>query len=183
MEMNPSHILVFCCLFGLSSGNIWCGYQPEWNRSHSTIPFLSISQENVVATTPMDKTKFRAPVAGFYTVTVTAVVGGMLPSKPGDLLMNTSPVYAQIFLKHNGVLRLDGSTGEKRIEETNYLLVREGHVGDLTSSVYLGQGDTLELYAGHVTSTKFSREAYNHKTMRLPGGYLEDVSFCVISHL
>jgi len=131
----------------------------------------------------MDKTKFRAPVAGFYTVTVTAVVGGMLPSKPGDLLMNTSPVYAQIFLKHNGVLRLDGSTGEKRIEETNYLLVREGHVGDLTSSVYLGQGDTLELYAGHVTSTKFSREAYNHKTMRLPGGYLEDVSFCVISHL
>ena len=31
-----------------------------------------------------------------------------------------------------GVLRLDGSMGEKRIEETNYLLVREGHVGDLT---------------------------------------------------
>jgi hypothetical protein len=44
----------------------------------------------------------QAPHAGFYTVTVTGVVGGMLPPKPGDILMNTSPVYAQIFLTHNG---------------------------------------------------------------------------------
>jgi hypothetical protein len=44
----------------------------------------------------------QAPGAGFYTVTVTGVVGGMLPPKPGDLLMNTSPVYAQIFINHNG---------------------------------------------------------------------------------
>ena len=44
----------------------------------------------------------QAPVSGMYTISVTAVVGGMLPPKPGDLLMNTSPVYGQIFLKHNG---------------------------------------------------------------------------------
>jgi hypothetical protein len=48
----------------------------------------------------------QAPGAGFYTVTVTGVVGGMLPPKPGDLLMNTSPVYAQIFINHNGQCRI-----------------------------------------------------------------------------
>jgi hypothetical protein len=35
-------------------------------------------------------------------VTVTGVVGGMLPPKPGDILMNTSPVYGQIFLNYVG---------------------------------------------------------------------------------
>ena len=33
---------------------------------------------------------------------MTAVVGGMLPSKPGDILMEISPVYAQLYLKVNG---------------------------------------------------------------------------------
>jgi hypothetical protein len=35
----------------------------------------------------------QAPGAGFYTVTVTGVVGGMLPPKLGDLLM-TVYLYA-----------------------------------------------------------------------------------------
>jgi ABC-type siderophore export system fused ATPase/permease subunit len=42
------------------------------------------------------------PDSGSYTVTVTGVVGGMLPPKPGDILMNTSPVYGQIFLNYAG---------------------------------------------------------------------------------
>ena len=50
-------------------------------------------------------------------------------------------------------------------------------------SVDLRAGDTLELQAGHVTKSKYSREAYNHKTSSIPGGFLEDITFCVISHL
>ncbi len=49
--------------------------------------------------------------------------------------------------------------------------------------IYLGGGDRLSLLAGHVTSRKYSREAYNHRITALPGGFLEDVTFCVISHL
>ena len=49
--------------------------------------------------------------------------------------------------------------------------------------LYLDTGDTLALQAGHVTNRKYSREAYNHRRSALPGGFLEDVTFCVISHL
>jgi hypothetical protein len=49
--------------------------------------------------------------------------------------------------------------------------------------IYLGGGDRLSLLAGHVTSRKYSREAYNHRITALPGGFLEDVTFCIISHL
>ena len=49
--------------------------------------------------------------------------------------------------------------------------------------MYLGLGDTLSLETGHVTRSKYSREAYNHKITSIPGGYLEDISFCIISHL
>ena len=37
-----------------------------------------------------------------------------------------------------GVVRIDGSGEDKRIEETSYLLVKEGEVGDITvSSFYI----------------------------------------------
>ena len=38
-------------------------------------------------------------------------------------------------------------------------------------------------YLGHVTTEKASRDVYAKKTMRIPGGYLEDVSFCVIKNV
>ena len=44
----------------------------------------------------------QAKHTGYHTVTLTAVVGGMLPSKPGDILMEISPVYAQLYVKING---------------------------------------------------------------------------------
>jgi hypothetical protein len=46
----------------------------------------------------------------------------------------------------------------------------------------LNYGDKLWLRSGHVTSRKYSREAYNHRVTELPGGFLEDVTLCIISH-
>ena len=53
---------------------------------------------------PLDTTTgvYQAAERGWVAFTVTATVGGMLPPKPGDLLLIPSPVYGQIFVKHNG---------------------------------------------------------------------------------
>merc|ERR1712012_1000996 len=47
--------------------------------------------------------------------------------------------------------------------------------------VSLEAGDTLDLYAGHVTTKKRTRDAYGGDHMFIEGGNLEDVVFCVIS--
>merc|ERR1719495_825878 len=128
--------VLICEQAAAAAGRLWCGHQPEWTLSHKTISYL----DNMVEDTKPLNAKtgiFQAPGSGFYTVTITAVVGGMIPSKPGDLLMDTSPVYGQIFLKHNGMMRVDGSLGDKKIEETHYLLVKEGEVAQITTKVYL----------------------------------------------
>ena len=80
-----------------------------------------------------------------------------------------------------------------------YLLVKQGEVGTYEGKILMEVGDTLELFTGtgfvcessfslssftgHVTTEKASRDVYAKKTMRIPGGYLEDVSFCVIRHV
>ena len=47
--------------------------------------------------------------------------------------------------------------------------------------MYLDIGDQIELETGHVTKYKFSREAYNHRVMKIPGGHLEDITLCIIN--
>merc|ERR1719383_788937 len=103
----------------------WCGYQDEWRKGYSTITYRQ-SQGLTGDDRSFNFTSgiFTSPQHGRYQVVVSAVVGGMLPPKPGDLLMNTSPVYAQIFLKFNGNIKID--------EEPRFLTVQEGQVSTLT---------------------------------------------------
>ena len=61
----------------------------------------------------------------------------MLPPKPGDLLLMTSKVYGQLFIKHNGL-----------VVPESYLLVKEGHVSHVEGHIDLASGDVLELFTG-----------------------------------
>ena len=89
--------------------NHWCGFRPEWNTSQATINYLDTYQymSNSLYH-PLDTTTgvYHAEERGWYAFTVTATVGGMLPPKPGDLLLIPSPVYGQIFVKHNGMTNI-----------------------------------------------------------------------------
>ena len=75
------------------------------NASHTTINYLDTYRygSNHVHQ-PLDTATgvYQATERGWVAFTVTATVGGMLPPKPGDLLLIPSPVYGQIFVKHNG---------------------------------------------------------------------------------
>ena len=81
--------------------------------------------------------QYRAGSAERVQFSLTAGVGGMLPSKPGDLLLMTSKVYAQLFIKHNGM-----------VLPKSYLLVKEGHVSHVEGDIHLNEGDVLELFTG-----------------------------------
>ena len=83
----------------------WCGYQPEWRDSFSTITYAdqtNLTGDDDLGTMDMETGVFTVAGMGHYYITVTATVGGMLPPKPGDVLLKTSPVYGQIFLKKRG---------------------------------------------------------------------------------
>ena len=89
------------------TGTHVCGYRAEWNASHSTITYMdtfSHLTNQVVGPLDTETGVFTSPERGSFTFTVVATVGGMLPPKPGDLLLIPSPVYGQIFVKHNGKL-------------------------------------------------------------------------------
>ena len=81
--------------------------------------------------------QYRASSSERLHFSLTAGVGGMLPSKPGDLLLNTSKVYGQLYIKHNGV-----------VIPSTYLLVKEGHVSHVEGELHLKRGDVLELFTG-----------------------------------
>ena len=136
--------------------------------------------------------QYRATKGERVQYSLTAGVGGMLPPKPGDLLLMTSKVYGQLFIKHNG-----------RVVPDSYLLVKEGHVSHVEGHLDLSSGDVLELFtgklitkyyylryhsvfiwkcSGHVTSSKISRDAYGRQTNRIPGGFLEDITLCLVKH-
>ena len=107
----------------------------------------------------------------------------MLPPKPGDLLLMTSKVYGQLFIKHNG-----------RVVPDSYLLVKEGHVSHVEGNIDLSSGDVLELFTG-----KFIRESliaiYDNRNIfsghitseksygihAFPGISVEDITLCLIS--
>eukprot|EP00088_Acartia_fossae_P006700 TRINITY_DN13088_c0_g1_i3.p1 TRINITY_DN13088_c0_g1~~TRINITY_DN13088_c0_g1_i3.p1 ORF type:complete len:168 (-),score=33.98 TRINITY_DN13088_c0_g1_i3:136-639(-) len=164
----------------LPDNSMWCAYTPEWNNSYSTITYQT---QNFYESNEIDEPMnlmtgiFQAKTSGYYTVTVTAVVGGMLPSKPGDILMEISPVYAQLYVKVNGKLMMNNEKGH-----LSYLIVKPNVVGELELTLHLSAGDTVQLQTGHVTSYKLSREAYNHRITSIPGGYLEDITFCLVNH-
>jgi len=163
-----------------SAGTMWCGFSSEWNTSYSTVTYDSQNFYEVEETEePLNPVTgiFKVKNTGTYTVTVTAVVGGMLPSKPGDILMEISPVYAQLYLKINGKLMMSDMRGHQ-----NYLVVKPKEVAELAITTFLNKGDIIELQTGHVTSYKLSREAYAHRISKIPGGYLEDITFCVVGH-
>merc|ERR1712192_199540 len=100
--------------------------------------------------------QFTAQIQGRYHYAVAATAGGMLPPKEGDSLLVQSPVYAQIFLRHNGIVR-EVAGDEERESALPYLLVTEEEVGSLEDTILLEEGDTLELVTGHVTTGKPSR--------------------------
>ena len=64
-------------------------------------------------------------------------------------------------------------------------------VGSLEDSIVLEEGDTLELVTGHVTTGKASRlskhlpknylarDVYGRNVEMVPGGFLENISFCI----
>merc|ERR1719150_2767766 len=104
---------------------------------------------------PHQFSQYRATTGERVQYSLTAGVGGMLPPKPGDLLLMTSKVYGQLFIKHNGLVLPDS---------------------------YLASGDVLELFTGHVTSSKISRDAYGRHSNRIPGGFLEDITLCLVKH-
>lgn len=81
--------------------------------------------------------QYRATKGERVQYSLTAGVGGMLPPKPGDLLLMTSKVYGQLFIKHNG-----------RVVPDSYLLVKEGHVSHVEGHLDLSSGDVLELFTG-----------------------------------
>ena len=149
-----------------------CVHQPEWNASLSTITFAGGEEE--AAINPHTG-QFTAEVAGWHHYTVAATVGGMLPPKPGDHLLLPSPTFAQVFLSHNGQVR---PTGEEH-GSLPYLLVTEDEVAAMEDAVFMEVGDTLELVTGHVTVEKASRNVYARSTEMIPGGFLENISFCV----
>ena len=45
----------------------------------------------------------------------------------------------------------------------------------------LQEGDTLELVTGFVTTEKASRDVRGGRARRVPGGWLEDITLCVVS--
>ena len=71
------------------------------------------------------------------TLTLTATVGGMLPPKPGDLMLLPSQVFGQMFVRLNGEVVPD-----------SYLLVKEGQVSHREMQLTLEQGDTVDLFSG-----------------------------------
>ena len=73
----------------------------------------------------------------------------MLPPKPGDLLLMTSKVYGQLFIKHNG-----------RVVPDSYLLVKEGHVSHVEGNIELSSGDVLELFTGKFILCKYDKPYY-----------------------
>merc|ERR1711990_905664 len=157
-------LLLSCIVNGISSSNLWCGYTQEWKQSFSTVEMMDqLSLQSV--------SQYRAGQGERVRFSLTAGVGGMLPSKPGDLLLMTSKVYGQLFIKHNG-----------RVVPDSYLLVKEGHVSHVEGHIDLSTGDVLELFTGHVTSSKISRDAYGRQTNRIPGGFLEDITLCLVKH-
>ena len=79
-------------------------------------------------------------------------------------------VYSQLFVRVNG-----------KVLPSAMLIVKEGEVAHSDFIVSLEAGDTLDLYAGHVTTKKRTRDAYGGDHMFIEGGNLEDVVFCVIS--
>ena len=94
---------------------------------------------------------------------MTATVGGMLPPKPGDLLLIPSPVYGQIFVRHNGrriwgrlaremlsyfIVGMVHVGAHKTMNSFPYLLVKQGEVGNYEGKVMMEKGDTLELFTG-----------------------------------
>ena len=81
--------------------------------------------------------QYRATKGERVQYSLTAGVGGMLPPKPGDLLLMTSKVYGQLFIKHNGM-----------VLPKSYLLVKEGHVSHVEGDIHLNEGDVLELFTG-----------------------------------
>merc|ERR1712198_192008 len=181
-HIHPMLTSLLCCLLGVSSisGN-WCGYQSEWKAPYTTITYETKGFDSDGLSFNATTGVFTSPQLYEYMVTVTAVVGGMLPPKPGDLLMTTSPVYAQLFLKITENSHFDESHRRRGVSEENaYLLVKEGEVAALKVTMLLNKNDRVHLVAGHVTKSKYSREAYNHKVTNLTGGFLEDVTFCIV---
>lgn len=188
--MSPSvspFFLVLLLLIASSSasspdqpGTSWCGYQPEWRDSFSTITYAAqtnLTRDNEVGTMDMETGVFTVAGMGHYYITVTATVGGM-----------PSPAYGQIFLKKSGHVftsRLRGGIsggydreyGPESVDDILYALVEEDKVTDVRKAVGLRQGDTLELFAGHVTNSKIVR--FTSQPEVVSGGFLEDVTFCI----
>merc|ERR1711990_912944 len=128
---------------GLSSTNLWCGHCQEWNKSFSTVDLMSHHNPHNSHNNPHMFSQYRAAKGERVQYSLTAGVGGMLPPKPGDLLLMTSKVYGQLFIKHNG-----------RVVPDSYLLVKEGHVSHVEGHIDLSTGDVLELFTGYITSYK-----------------------------
>ena len=110
--------------------------------------------------------KSKSPVP--YVVTVTA----RLSKHPG--LVATS--YAQLFLLKNGKL---GWKKQNLLTNTtlqmNYLLVETNKVAELRMMVNLTQGETMELFVGHIP------ESLNMQYNNVQPIFLEDVRFCVFA--
>jgi len=163
-------LMSYSMLFQVISGNLWCGYSPEWTSSYSRISFSpEHGYRGINNQTVKHQDEYTAVMKEEVTLTLTATVGGMLPPKPGDLMLLPSQVFGQMFVRLNGEVVPD-----------SYLLVKEGQVSHKEMQLTLEQGDTVDLFTGHVTREKISRDAYASNRHVIPGGFLEDVVFCVL---
>ena len=102
------------------------------------------------------------------TLTLTATVGGMLPPKPGDLMLLPSQVFGQMFVRLNGEVVPD-----------SYLLVKEGQVSHKAQGAGAGRGFN-ELHQevrhrqgdwGHTLDHPPQRPSLALKTSLLGGSY------------
>ena len=83
-----SWLVVLLGVAGRGGAEHWCGYRAEWNTSQAQVLWEGGAGGGWVAARP-----------GPVLVTLTATVGGMLPPKPGDLLLVPSPVRCNTILE------------------------------------------------------------------------------------
>ena len=86
--MRMKLIVLLLSLIKFGQSNWSCGYAQEWGKS-----FAKVIYDDKPGTMGQQyESSFESDQKQMVVVTVTATVGGMLPSKPGDILLETSKV-------------------------------------------------------------------------------------------